>query len=257
MQIENIICYPDSRKVIFFTILGVYMKSLLKVLGLAALFSGSLLQGYAIVYDKDSPVAYVDVYLYKVKSEQQANEKHANYARLLKLPETVIETLEKGRGVSGTIAPKLGSEAAAVQKGVYQVVDVSKTGLKMFEAQKNEALGRAFRGKDHAFHSDVWRGNRGRDAEWKTDNDMYAIVTMPNNLAPLNEPVFIGAHDVAGFTLVPTGNAQDPYKAVFGGITGKYRGIASQYIRSEDDKRDKKKAKELAKISGERAFEGK
>lgn len=233
------------------------MKSFLKVLGLAALVSGSLLQGYAIVYDKDSPVPYVDIYVYKVDSAQKANEKHANYARLLKLPETVIETLEKGRGVSGTIAPKLGSEAAAVQKGVYQVVDVSKTGLKMFEAQKNEALGRAFRGKDHAFHANVWRGNRGRDAEWKTDNTMYAIVTMPNNLAPLNEPEWLAPHERAGFTLVATGNPEDPYKAVFGGIFGKYRAISSQYIPAEQDKRNLKVAKELAKTSGEKAFEGK
>ncbi|CAN5154752.1 hypothetical protein BH09DEP1_BH09DEP1_2700 [soil metagenome] len=235
------------------------MKSFLKVLGLAALFSGSLLQGYAIVFDKNSVIPYVDIYVYKVNSAEEAIKKHGNYARLLGLPQTVIDVLEKGRGISATIATAAGpaTEGASVfiQKGFYGVVDAGKTGIKLFNNPLNDLLGRAFRGDDHAFHEDVWRGNRGRNAEWATNNpSMYAIVTLPNNLVALGDPVLLPMRGVTGFTVTTSPDPEKPgntlYKSQFGSQ------YASQYIRSEDDKRDKNKAKALAKESGERAFNG-
>lgn len=233
------------------------MKSLLKALGLLALMSGSSLQGYALVFDKDSPIPYVDVYMYNVKSADEAIKKHANLGRLLGLPQNVIDILEKGRGVSATVATALGpaTDGASifVQKGVYQVVDAGKIGLKMFNTQITDLLGRAFRGENHAFHKDVWRGNAGRDAEWSTDKTMYAIVTLPNNLVALNDPVLIPPHTVDGFTITMTPDPQKPgntlYKAKFD------KNIANvQYSPAAGDKRDKKKAKELAKTSGEAAY---
>lgn len=231
------------------------MKSFFKALGLMALVSGSLLQGYAIVYDKNSPVAYVDVYTYKVKSVEEAKKKHANYARLQGLPAKVVEILEKGKGPSETVALALAGAtegaSVAVQKGVYTVVDAGKAGLKLFDRQIAEALGRAFRSDDHAYHDNVWRGNRGRNAEWKTDNTMYAIVTMRNNLLPLNEPVLLPTRGITGFTLVANNDQNVPYKAEFNPSIG-----YSQYISAETDTRDKKKARSLAKDSGEAAYQG-
>ena len=235
------------------------MKSFLKVLGLAALFSGSLLQGYAIVFDKNSPVPYVDVYVYKVNSPEEAIKRHGNYARLQGLPQTVVDVLEKGRGISATIATAAGpaTEGASivVQKGFYTVVDAGKVGLKLFNKPLANVLGRAFRGDDDAFHEDVWRGNEGRGAEWPTNKpNMYAIVTLPNNLVALNDPILLPLRSVTGFTITAGADPEKPgntlYKAEFN------PGFASQYISAANDKRDKTKAKSLAKISGERAILG-
>lgn len=229
------------------------MKSLLKVLGLAALFSGSLLHGYAIVFDKNSPIPYVDIYVYKVNSVADAAKKHGNYARLQGLPTKIVEILEKGKGPSEAVAMALAAAteggSVAVQKGFYSVVDAGKAGIKIFDKPLAEGLGRLFRGKDDAFHEDVWRGNRGRSAEWPTNNTMYAIVTMPNNLLPLAEPIQLPTRGVTGFTIVSTGDAKAPYKVQWTNHMG-------QYISAEADKRDKKKAKALAKTSGQAAYVG-
>ena len=233
------------------------MKSFLKALGLLALTTGSLIQGYAIVFDKNSPVPYVDIYTYRVNSVEEAIKKHGNFARLMGLPQTIVDVLEKGRGISATIAtaagPATDGATIFIQKGFYQVVDASKVAMKLFNV--NALLGRIFRGDDHAFHENVWRGNRGRSAEWATNNTMYAIVTLHNNLIPLNDPELLPTRGVTGFTITQTPDPEKPgntlYKAQFS-----YQ-YASQYIGSGDDKRDKSKAKSLAKESGERAFIGK
>lgn len=218
------------------------------------LVSGSLLHGYAIVFDKNSPIPYVDIYVYKVNSVDEAAKKHGNYARLLKLPESVIKGLEAAKGPVQTVGMLLAAPTGGVSAGVGQgyatVVNAGKMGVQILKGPLAEGLGRIFRGKDHAFHEDVWRGNRGRNAEWATNNTMYAIVTMPNSLLPLSEPVLLPTRGVTGFTIVATGDANAPYKAEFN------QAFASQYISSETDKRDKKKAKALAKESGERAFNG-
>lgn len=230
------------------------MKSFLKALALLALISGSLLHGYAIVYDKNSPVPYVDVYTYKVNSVADAAKKHGNYARLQGLPAKVVEILEKGKGPSEAVAMALAAPtegaSVAVQKGVYTVVGAGKAGIKLFDRQIAEGLGRAFRGKDDAFHENVWRGNRGRDAEWATNNTMYAVVTMPNNLLPLGEPVLLPTRGVTGFTLVPSGDANAPYKVQWNGSMG-------QYISAETDtfkNQDKSAIRRTAATSGEGAF---
>lgn len=225
-----------------------------------ALMSGSLLHGYAIVYDKNSPIPYVDIYVYKVNSVEEAVKKHGNYMRLLGLPKDIIETLEKGRGISATIAtaagPATDGATVFIQKGFYGVVSAGQKALeiKLVNSVLNEVMGRAFRGDDHAFHNDVWRGNRGRGAEWKTNNTMYAVVTLHNNLAMLGDPVLLPTRGVTGFTITASPNPQEPgktlYKAEFSPA------FANQYISAENDKRDKGKAKKLAKESGERAFLG-
>lgn len=230
------------------------MKSFLKALGLLALFSGSLLHGYAIVYDKNSPVPYVDVYTYKVNSVEEAAKKHGNYARLQGLPTKIVEILEKGKGPSEAVATALAAPtegaSVAIHKGVYTVVDAGKVGIKIFDKPITEGLGRLFRGKDDAFHENVWRGNRGRDAEWPTNNTMYAIVTMPNNLLPLAQPVLLPTRGVTGFTLVATGDPKLPYKA-------EWKGSMGQYISAEEDtfkNKDKSAIRRTAATSGEQAF---
>ncbi|GMU18956.1 MAG: hypothetical protein AMXMBFR12_01480 [Candidatus Babeliales bacterium] len=230
------------------------MKLFLKALGLLALFSGSLLHGYAIVFDKNSPVPFVDIYVYNVNSPSAAAKRHANYVRLMGLPDQVIKGLEAAKGpveTLGTLAAgPTGGLTADLGTGYAAVVGAGKTGMNLFDKPVKGLLGRAFRSDDDAFHENVWRGNRGRGAEWKTEKTMYAIVTMPNNLLPLNEPVLLPTRGVTGFNLVSTGDAKVPYRAQFNSS------LASQYISAETDKRDKKEAKELAKTSGERAFNG-
>jgi hypothetical protein len=230
------------------------MKSFLKALALVALTTGSLIQGYAIVFDKNSPVPYVDVYTYKVNSVADATKKHGNYARLQGLPTKVVEILEKGKGPSEAIALALAAPtegaSVAVQKGVYTVVGAGKAGIKLFDRQIAEGLGRAFRGKDDAFHEDVWRGNRGRDAEWKTDSTMYAIVTLPNNLLPLGEPIQLPTRGVTGFTLVPTGDANVPYKVQWTGSMGQYISAETDTFKSQD----KGAIRRTAATSGEAAY---
>lgn len=236
------------------------MKSFFKVLGLLMLMSASLMQGYAIVFDKDSPIPYVDIYVYKVDSAsaEKALEKHGNFARALGLPQNIIDILEKGRGVSAKVATALGpatdGATVFVQEGFYKVVDAGKLALKFFDI--NPVIGRIFRGSDHAFHEKVWRGNRGRDAEWATDNPyMYAIVTLPNNLVPLNDPVLLPKRGITGFTITaspdPKNAGNTLYKAVFDPSIG-----MRQYMSADYDKRMKLRAKVLAATSGERAFFG-
>lgn len=238
------------------------MKSFLKALALMALISGSLLQGYAIMFDKNSPVPVIDgkqrpfvnIFVYKANSVEEAKKKHGNYQRLQGLPSKVVEILEKGKGPSEVIAAALAAPteggSVAVQKGFYQVVSAGKAGISAFDKPIAEGLGRLFRGDDHALHEQVWRGNRGRGAEWKTDQTMYAIVTLSDNLLALNEPVLLPTRGLTGFTLVPTSNKDVPYVAQFAPI------YSVQYIRAEDDKRDLKKSKELSKTSGIAAYYG-
>lgn len=238
------------------------MKSFLKALGMLALMSGSLLHGYAIVFDKNSPkpviegkeYPFTDLYVYEADSVEKAKEKHANYQRLQGLPTKVVEILEKGKGPSEVIAAALAAPteggSVAVQKGFYTVVSAGKAGIKAFDKPIAEGLGRWFRGGDHAKHEEVWRGNRGRGAEWKTDQTMYAIVTLSGNLFALNEPVRLPTRGITGFTLVPTGNKDVPYVAQFGSIYG------AQYTPAETDTRNLKNAKELSKTSGQAAFDG-
>lgn len=228
-----------------------------------ALISGSLLHGYAIVFDKNSPVPvidgkeypYLNIHVYKANSLEEAAKRHGNYARLLGLPNKVVEILEKGKGPSEAIAAALAAPteggSVAVQKGFYTVVDAGKAGIKIFDSPIKEGLGRLFRGKDDALHENVWRGNRGRDAEWKTDNTMYAIVTLPNSLLPLNEPIRLPTRGVTGFTVVPSGDPKAPYKVVFN-----YQ-IAGQYTPAEVDTfkdKDKSAIRRTAAKSGENAF---
>lgn len=226
------------------------MNSFVKVLGLMALISCSLVQGYAIVYDKDSPVPYVDVYLYNVNSVEAANKKHANYGRAVGLPETIVKVLEVGRKPSEAVAmaASVVTEGAsvAVQKGFYQVVDA----INLFKKPISSLIARGFRSDDHAFEKDVWRGNRGRDAEWKTGKTMYAIVTMPGNLLPLNQPMLVQPNTLAGFTLVPTGDSKAPYAAEFRDY------LAAQYIPSEEDTRNLVDSKKLAETNGQAAYYG-
>lgn len=232
------------------------LKSIFKALALGALISGSLLQGYAIVYDKDSPVPKVDIYVYNVGSAEKATKKHVAYGKALGVSEKVIKGLESAKGpiaaIGAAAAAPTGGVSAGLGTGYGVVVSVLKVGMDLFKKPIQKAIAEIFRGEDHAFHENVWRGNRGRSAEWKTEKTMYAIVTMPNNLLPLNEngPVKLPTRGVTGFTLVATGDPKAPYKAKFDDS------LRVQYISAEDDTRNKKEAKKLAETSGQHAYWG-
>ncbi|GMU18957.1 MAG: hypothetical protein AMXMBFR12_01490 [Candidatus Babeliales bacterium] len=239
------------------------MKSIFKMFALVALISGSLLHGYAIVYDKDSPVPKVDIYVYNVGSAEKAAKKHAAYGKALGVPAIVIKGLESAKGpiaaLGAAAAAPTGGVSAGLGAGYGAVVSVLKVGMDLFSKPIQKAIAEVFRGEDHAFHENVWRGNRGRKAEWKTGRNMYVIVTMPNNLLPLNEPIEVKSGRTTGFTLVPTGDARAPYKAQFENDKERVGLIpisTQQYISAEEDKRDLKLSKDLAKTSGQHAFWG-
>ena len=67
----------------------------------------------------------------------------------------------------------------AVAQALGAAVDALKMANNLFGSHIKEGIARAFRGDTAAYRSDVPRGNSGRFAEWKTDKDIYIIVTLP------------------------------------------------------------------------------
>ncbi len=66
-----------------------------KIFAITALFTGSLLQGYAVVYSYKSVVPLVDIYTFKANSPQEAKVKFILYASTVKVPATLFQILRR------------------------------------------------------------------------------------------------------------------------------------------------------------------
>jgi hypothetical protein len=249
-------------------------------MGMALLLcTGSLMQGYAVVHGSDSALPAVDIYTYEAKDAKDAVRQHQNYARALSVPETTVNVLDKIKGVSMPVGAALSGAtegvSLAVAQGFGTAVDALKMANNLFGSHIKEGIARAFRGDTAAYHSDVPRGNSGRFAEWKTDKDIYIIVTLPKSLIPLHEGAIsgnVGSRQVKSglsgkmitlpgrVTAFSVQTSPDPnkpgnqiYKAVFGNT------YVREYVPADVDERSYKNNKaemlKRAKVSGYSALE--
>lgn len=254
------------------------MKLISRIFGVAALLSAaSLLDGYAILHNSNSQIPYIDVYVWRADTAQRAKELQDDFARKLNIPEDVIKVLDVANGVSAPVGaalgPATGGASVAVQEGFSTGVNIAKKAYEVAGPQIKDVIGRIYRGKDDAYHADVPRGNRGRFAEWKNPNRMYAIVTLPGSLIPLNaEPALLNPGAVLGVTVTSSPDPANPknviYKAVYNypgaaqtvtkTIAGTKVNLPSgnEYIPAEQDTRNLNTVKELAKTSGAAALQG-
>ncbi len=231
---------------------------ILKVLSLTMLVSICPILAYRIVHDKDSDAVAVSLWVRPASSPADALRKHLSFINKTEIPDTVVHvsqiikkySVPLGKilntptsGVSGKIATGLGFTADALKK----INDLINPELK-------KLIGAIDRGKNEAFHENVVRGNRGRDAEWAVDKDMYVIVTLKDDYVPISDPYFIPARTEVGFTVKTTPDRENPGLVIpVATFSAQY---AAQGIPAELDKRDKSKMRELAKESGEWAYRG-
>ncbi len=242
------------------------------------LCTGSLMQAYAIVHGSGSVLPAVDIYAYKANSAADAMKQHKAYALTLHVPDTIVDVLDKAKGVSmplGVIlaGPTVGF-SMAFAGGLNLTAETLKLANQVFGTQIQDLLGRLHRGETNAFHPDVPRGNSGRFAEWRTGDVYYVIVTLHDNLVPLHEGAVlasVGAKKIKNFlgreTILPANvigfeirTSPDPnkpgnqiYQAVFSD------GAAREYIQADADQRTFKNNKaemlKRAKISGSDALQ--
>lgn len=231
---------------------------ILKVLSLTLFVFVCPLFGYRISHDKDSAVVAVDIYMRPAKDAAEAIRKHLSYEGKMTIPDTVVNVSQVIKKVSVPIgnvlkAPTNGM-SVKIASGVGFTADALKKINDMFNPSIKDIIGRIDRGKDEAYHANVVRGNRGRDAEWPVNKDMYAIVTLPGSYAPISEPYLVRSRGIAGFIVRATPDPEIPgnviLKADFNSAS------AVQGIPAENDTRDKKKMRELAQESGEWAYRG-
>ena len=257
------------------------MKSyFIPIMSLALLlWTGSLMQGYAIVHGSGSVLPAVDIYAYKANSAADAMKQHKAYALRLSVPDTIVDLLDKAKGVSMPIGVVLAGPTVgfsmAFAGGLNLTAETLKLANEVFGSQIKEALARLHRGETNAFHPDVPRGNRGRFAEWETGDVYYVIVTLHDSLVPLHEGAVlanVGSKEVKtafGTTTIPArvigfeitqtpqtdknGNQTMLYQAVFSDTA------AREYMNARADQRAFKnnKAEMLtrAKQSGYSAYE--
>ncbi len=227
------------------------------VLGAMALGSGSLMYGYAIVHASASAIPAVDIYTYEASSATDAMNKHKSFASKLGVPGDVINIMDKVKGYSAPVAGALKDvtkgKSVMIQKGYEIGVEVLKKANELLGPQIKDLIGRASRGSHDAYHDNVPRGNRGRMAEWSNGKVMYAIVTLPGSVIPINEtPEYIRAGGVNQFSIVgtPQNDGTMLYTVVWVPLNQK-----TEYIRAESDKRNFYQIRELAKQSGAKAAE--
>lgn len=237
------------------------MKSLLvKIMMISPLFIAGLINGYAIVHDSGSALPSVNIYLYKStdpdpkKAIQWAEERHKDFERDLGIPETVIKVSDKVVGITAPISVALAGPTEGVslivQQGAEYAVAGAKIAYPFLTKPVAELIGRGARGEKHAFHWDVFRGNRGRNAEWSTDNQMVAFITLPKSIVPIAKPQIIAPHGILGFTVksFKDKDGKTEYVVEFGPQ------YAKEYIPAEQDTRKPiKKYEDLAQTSGAKA----
>lgn len=230
----------------------------LKILSLTMFVLVCPLLGYRISHDKDSAVVAVDIYMRPAKDAAEALRKHFSFIGKTKIPDTVVSVSQVIKKVSVPISKVLDAPtqgmSVKIATGVGFTADVLKKINDAFSPTIKDIIGRIDRGKDEAYHHNVVRGNRGRDAEWAVNKDMYAIVTLPDSYAPISEPYLVRSRGIAGFIVRTTPDPEIPgnviLKADFNAKS------AAQGIPAENDTRDKKKMRQLAKESGEWAYLG-
>lgn len=197
------------------------MKAIIRnLMAFVAITSISLISGYAIVHNSVSELPEVDIYVYKANSEQDAENKHKDYAKKLGYPTKVVDAFDKVRGFTKPIAEKLEGSTKGWSVVIQQGVDLGVDGLKkineLLADQIKEGVARLYRGKEHAFHPNVPRGNEGRFAEWNTDNIMYAIITLPGSVVPLHPtPEYVGSHGLLGFAVISKPDPKDSTKKLY------------------------------------------
>ena len=265
------------------------MKLLLvKTLSLGLLlFSGSQLQGYAIVHGSESILPAVDIYTYQAKNAQDAMRQHKSFALLLSVPDTVVNVLDKIKGVSAPVGLALAVPtegiSVALAEGFGVAVDALKFANSLLGNQIKDGLGRLHRGDSNGYHSNVPRGNRGRFAEWRLDNDVYVVVTLPGSLLPLHEGAVVSnmptrkgsrvknPDHVVGFRVEQSEERDEngnPKRDSKGQPLYLYHAIfdqrsTSEYMQAADDKRSYKDNKnEMLKVAkekdgGRKVLEGK
>lgn len=255
------------------------MKHVYFILSVGTLFFSNILSGYGIVHHSSSALPEVDIYVYKVNSPEEAQAKHKKYAKVQGIPDNVLDVFDKITGITAPIAKKIDKETDGISVGLQEGFELAVGALqaisKAFKQPITTALAHYFRGEDHALHKNVPRGNRGRFAEWDTNNTMYAIVTLHDSLIPLhNVPKKINPHMKSGFTVKSENMAAPSVKPAI--VENKEEAMsiaplhssdsekklykvdfrssyANEYISAEKDKRNRANIKEAAKIDGSKA----
>lgn len=232
---------------------------LLKTMPLLVLMLICPLLAYRISNDKDSVIPTVDIYMRPAKDAADALKKHLSLISKAGIPDTVVNIAQMVKGVSVPAGNLLNAPTKGVSikvaKGVEYTADALKKVNDMFNPSIRDIIGRIDRGKDEAYHHNVVRGNRGRDAEWGVNKDMYAIVTLPDSYIPLNQPYLIPARSNVGFIVKETPDPEMPGNVI---LSADFNSAsARQGIPSENDTRDKNEMRRLAQESGEYAFNGK
>lgn len=234
------------------------MKGLvIKALSLALLMVGPIF-AYRIIHDKNSKVVDVDVYVRPAKDPADALRKHMSLITKTGIPDTVVKVSQIIKKVSVPVGKVLNNPSSGmsvkIASGIGITADVLKKINDMFNPSIKDIIGRIDRGKDEAYHAKVVRGNRGRDAEWAVNKDMYVIVTLPGSYAPISEPFLVPSRTSVGFTVNAVPDPEIPGNVI---LTAEFNPmITGQGIAAENDTRDKKKMRELAQESGEWAYRG-
>lgn len=231
---------------------------ILKVLSLTMLIGICPLLAYRISHDKNSQVVDVDLYVRPAKDAAEALKKHMSLITKTGIPDTVVNVSQIIKKVSVPAGKLLSGPtngmSVKIASGVGFTADALKKINDMFNPNIKDIIGRIDRGKDEAYHNNVVRGNRGRDAEWAVNKDMYVIVTLPGSYVPISEPYLVRSRGIAGFTVKAVPDPEIPGNVI---LTADFNPMsAAQGIPAEDDTRDKKKMRELAKESGEWAYRG-
>ncbi len=231
---------------------------ILKVLPLVMLMVICPILAYRISHDKNSNVVGADLYVRPAKDNADALRKHMSLITKTGIPDTVVNVSQIIKKVSVPVGNLLSGPTNGMSVKIASGVGFTAEALKkindMFNPSIKDIIGRIDRGKDEAYHSNVVRGNRGRDAEWAVNKDMYVIVTLPGSYVPISEPYLVRSHGIAGFIVRAVPDPEIPGNVI---LTADFNPTsAAQGIPAENDTRDKKKMRELAKESGEWAYRG-
>lgn len=231
---------------------------ILKVLSLAMLVSVCPILAYRIAHDKDSDAVAVTLWVRPANSAADALRKHFSFINKTEIPDTVVhisQIIKKYSVPVGKLfnAPTSGM-SVKIATGLGYTADTLKKINDLINPDLKKLIGAIDRGKKEALHENVVRGNRGRDAEWAVDKDMYVIVTLKDEYVPISDPYFLPARSIAGFTVKAVPDPENPGMVL--PVATFNSTYAAQGIPAENDTRDKNKMRALAQESGEWAYRG-
>jgi hypothetical protein len=231
----------------------------LKIIPIVLLLTlSNLLEAYDLVHDKDSAAVAVDIYMRPAKDAAEAVRKHFSFIGKTEIPDTVVKVSQIVKKFSVLPGKLLNAPTQGVSVKIATGIGFTADTLKKINDQLNpefkKLIGAIDRGKDEAYHHNVVRGNRGRDAEWSVNKDMYAIVTLKDDYTPISEPYLVRSRGIAGFTVRAVPDPENPGMVL--PVADFNSKSAAQRIPAENDTRDKKKMRALAQESGEWAYRG-